>query len=313
MRKAYWLAAGRVQVVAPRSGDLHEPCQDRLGTYCLDIRPALDSGHFDAFDDGGIPLKVFPDGRRFHNPTRTAGYALACFQRLGATGGDAWRENFLRQADWFVGAARPHPTGSLVWPYEFASAGLPAGWISGMAQGQAISVLCRAFLLTGKRAYLDVAGRAWGVLEVPVEGGGLASRFPATGEVCYEEVPLPHPWRVLNGWIFAIWGLGDLSKAANHADAERLYRQGVGVLLAHLADYDTGWWSYYDLPEGRPPRLASFHYHRTDAWLLDALFQRTGQEAFALRGQKWEKYARSPFCRLRALAGKAYQRLRYGY
>ena len=311
-RKACWLIRGEIQDIGPQAADLTEATQERLGVYCLDFRPALRSGHFVAFDDGGVPLKVFPDGSRHYNPTRTAGYAIACFQEFGATGDDSWRERFLKQADWFVTNAGPHEGGGCVWRYGFSHGDLPAGWISAMAQGQAMSVLSRALLLTEDSNYLKTASEALPVFNLPVDGGGVVSCFPGGG-VVYEETPLAKPSRILNGWIYALWGLKDLSIVAGSAEAEMCYQKSLSSLTENIGRYDIGWWSTYDLPEGCPPRLASFHYHLADTWLLAAMCEATGQTVFGEMARRWQGYAENRFCRLRALVGKIGQHLRYGY
>jgi len=114
---------------------------------------------------------------------------------------------FLRSADWFVRQQDRRGGWSVPVKRRLAAGRLrlAPGWYSAMAQGQAMSVLTRAYALTGDRRYLDCARRATALFDVPsTDGGVLASLFNLPW---YEEYPTVPGTFVLNGFIYALVGL----------------------------------------------------------------------------------------------------------
>jgi hypothetical protein len=265
------------------------------------------------FDEGGVPYRWVDSVGPVYNYTTVAAYAIANYQRLGGVSDKAYREAFLTQAEFFVSTAEPHEVSGSVWRFRYAIGSMAEGWISALSQGQAMSVLSRAFWLSGESRFLAAAAAAWPVLRVPVKDGGLLVPFPESGDACWEEYPTPQPSRVLNGWIHAIWGLADLLAVSGDRDVRALLEEGVESARRHAGDYDCGWWSTYDLPDSGPSRYASFHYHTTHIWQLSALAERTGIREFQALAERWQRYRSRPWCRARALGAKGLQRLRYGY
>lgn len=53
---------------------------------------------------------------------------------------------------------------------------LPPGWYSAMAQGQAMSLLVRAYLLTHDAKYLKAAVEAMKLFEISSEQGGVLAK-----------------------------------------------------------------------------------------------------------------------------------------
>lgn len=81
--------------------------------------------------------------------------------------------HFLRAADWLVEAQ--DDMGGWPVPVQRVLAGrlrLPPGWHSAMAQGHAISVLTRAYLLTKQTRFIQAATNALHLFEVPASEGG---------------------------------------------------------------------------------------------------------------------------------------------
>lgn len=53
---------------------------------------------------------------------------------------------------------------------------LPPGWYSAMAQGQAMSLLVRAYLVTSNPKYLQAAVSAMKLFEISSDQGGVLAR-----------------------------------------------------------------------------------------------------------------------------------------
>jgi len=212
---------------------------------------------------------------------------------------------FLRSADWFVG--HQDDRGGWAVPVERRLADgrlrLAAGWYSAMAQGQAMSVLTRAYAMNGDRKYLDAARRATALFDVPsADGGVLASLFNVSW---YEEYPTVPGTFVLNGFIYALVGLYDLrsavaegrAKRREDRNAERLYAAGVESLRRLLPLYDTGTGSLYDLRHvtlsdgGRqPPHRARSDYHVTHVIQLLVMATIDSDDVIRSTAARWLGY-----------------------
>jgi heparosan-N-sulfate-glucuronate 5-epimerase len=178
--------------------------------------------------------------------------------------------NFLRLADWLIEHGSEE-AGGIVWRTDFPvpKYGLGPGWLSAMGQGQAISVLLRAHLLTGCGAYHDAAHAALPALLTPVRDGGAQSTL--AGATVLEEYPTQDPSAVLNGWIFALFGVYELGLAGGEPTARELFERSVEGLVRLLPRYDNGWWSLYSLYDHGRPDLAKPFYQRLHPVLLDGL------------------------------------------
>jgi heparosan-N-sulfate-glucuronate 5-epimerase len=229
-----------------------------------------------ALDRDGVPLVDYPGGPE-HNPVTTAQYGLAQWT-IGLRHRRPGRVRIaIRMADWLVRTQR-HPSGKWLYRFDYRVPGagvLPAPWASALAQGQAISLLRRAYARTGKARYLSAARRALRPLRRPVSEGGLLRRW--RGSPSFEEYPTREaPTFVLNGFQQCLLGLYDLSDLS--PVSRRLFRRGMDALVAILPAYDMGnGWSTYSLahlywPSPRTAATASYHLsHVGMLRLLDRL------------------------------------------
>lgn len=189
---------------------------------------------------------------------------------------EAHFDHFLQSADWFL--RNQDPRGA--WPVPVTrklAAGrllLHPGWYSSMGQGQAISVLVRAFNVTGNPSYLRAALDATKIFDVPSHNGGVLARFLDRFS-WYEEYPTLPGTFVLNGFIYSLVGLYDL-KGYVGGEAKRrveaLYHKGMQSLRSLLGLFDTGSRTLYDLRHiglaGLEPNRARWDYHATHINLL---------------------------------------------
>jgi len=244
-----------------------------------------------AFDAAGVLLI---DGR--YNPVDIAQFALTCFQRRPQT--------FLKQADFLRDAQRLDGG----YPYEIALPpyGAASGWLSAMAQGEAASVLLRAFWTTDDRRYADAALRALEPLLRDVRDGGVS--FLRGNDVFFEEVAVD-PHHILNGHLFAAFGLWEAIRAGV-ADAPliALHDRAVDTLLRWLPDFDSGGWSCYDLAvdERGERHLAPLGYHHFHIAQLRVYAVMTGRAAFAKQADRWEAALREKSVRRRVWSYGAY-------
>lgn len=233
------------------------------------------------------------------NPVSVAQTGLGAWQRWRSSTAEAsWLGVVEDAAEWI--ARNLEPTGGLAYLFDMPHTyPLRAPWYSAMAQGEVVSLLVRSSEALQRPKHLDAAVTAAGPLLEP--SSGLISETPE-GPVL-EEYPTEPPAHVLNGWIFALWGLYDLAAASppggpsadvGHAAAYEFDR-GVTTLAARLSLYETSFgWSRYDLYPHRIPHVASPFYQRLHVAQLRAMaILRPDVEEFSSQADRWEAALRS--------------------
>lgn len=209
------------------------------------------------------------------------------------TGDTDSRRRTLATARWLVENSEEIPSGGRGWYYQIDLGFYPvkAPWLSAMAQGEALSLLLRAYALDKDEAYPETANAAFKSFENPISTGGVCAVYP-DGTLSLEEYPTDPPSHVLNGAIYALLGLYDFAQFFDTPVAKQLYSNALEGLRNNLPLYDTGYWSKYDLFPVQ--RLASRMYHIIHIRLLDTLFQLTGEPIFRDYSLKWNRYYHNP-------------------
>jgi hypothetical protein len=265
------------------------------------------------FDAAGIPLLDYR-GRigRQYNPIAIAHYGLARFNRWCERGDSVDRTAWLAVSRWLVANLQPNAHGVPVWFHHFDwpyREMLKAPWYSGLAQGNGVSMLVRAAVETRDGMFADAAHRAFQSFGLPVSQGGVLVTDPR-GDVWIEEYLVDPPSHILNGFIWALWGVHDYAQWSRHTTATALWDAGVRTLVSRLDDFDTGWWSLYEAPIDGRQMLASLYYHRLHVVQLRVLHELTKNAAFAAYAARFDEYARRPLSRARAFTEKAWFKLR---
>lgn len=170
-------------------------------------------------------------------------------------------------------------------------------WYSAMAQGQALSLLTRAYLYTKSPAYLRAALRATKLFKVKSKDKGVLTTF-MNQYPWYEEYPTSPSLFVLNGFIYSLLGLYDLKLTADPqhgTEAAELFDQGMRSLKAMLPLYDTGSGSFYDLRHVTmriAPNLARWDYHTLHVSLLYFLASIDPDPILRTTAARWEGYTK---------------------
>lgn len=187
---------------------------------------------------------------------------------------------------WQINVKRKLSKGALV---------INEGWHSAMAQGQAISLLTRLFQVTNNSKYLEAAKKALKIFEVEsFKNGVKAVLFDKYN--WYEEYPTVPSIFVLNGFIYSLFGLYDLSKTCQDNFCKKsgqLYEEGLRSLEMALPLFDSGSGSFYDLRHlnlGIAPNLARWDYHSTHINQLLYLFTITRNDLFQSVAERWIEY-----------------------
>jgi heparosan-N-sulfate-glucuronate 5-epimerase len=260
---------------------------EHLGPYYVSVAKALAGG---ALDRVGLSQ---PDAVK--DPRDILQYGLEQHARWQRAQDERARQRFLAQAQWAATAQRKAGgvRGSYVFPRRSAKYGCEAGFRSAAAQGQAISLLLRAFEDTEEIVYLERAIDAAMPLTVDVREGGVLWR--SGPDIFFETVAGPEPSHILDGWIFGLWGLFELTRFAKIPSLERLYRDSLATLEKYLPCYDAGKWSYESLlaaPSGFR-HFAGLHRHLLHLAQLHVLLSMTRNQLFAVVAERWRRYAES--------------------
>jgi heparosan-N-sulfate-glucuronate 5-epimerase len=266
------------------------------------------------FDNAGIPLLNYHGKLGLqYNPIAIAQYGLGNYNLFCRTQDPQRRSKFLTVADWLATHLEENGSGMWVWnhPFDWAyRTRLKAPWYSALAQGQGISVLVRAHREVGDTLYFDAAQRAFEPLLKTADNGGVACRDDS-GHTWLEEYIVSPPTHILNGFIWASWGVYDYFLATGESVAQRLFDQAVETLAANLHRYDAAFWSLYEQSGTRMKMLASPFYHHLHIVQLEILYRLTGREIFRQYAMRWDGYRRSSLKQAAAFLYKAIFKLCY--
>jgi len=283
-----------------------------LGEYHMLFAEKADyPGHHDSV---GIPMLDYHGAIGLqYNPIAIAQWGLGNYNLFCQTRDELRKNKFLAASDWLCAHLEPNALGSWVWNHHFDweyRSPLRAPWYSALAQGQGISLLLRAHRETGDAAYLDAAALAFTSFQKSTHEGGVTFT-DERGNLWFEEYVVSPPTHILNGFIWAAWGVYDYFLATGSSAARELFEQAASTIRANLDRYDLGFWSLYEQSRTVLPMVASPFYHRLHVVQLRVMYRLTGDEMFVRFADKWEAYARSCAKRTRALCYKSAFKLCY--
>ena len=269
------------------------------------------AGHHDST---GIPMLNYRGKIGLqHNPIAIAQWGLGNYNLFCRSHDDARKNKFLAASNWLSANLETNSHGLWVWNHHFNweyRSPLRAPWYSALAQGQGISLLLRAYRETGAVAYFEGAERAFNSFLKSTDEGGVAFTDDH-GNLWFEEYIVSPPTHILNGFIWAMWGVYDYFLVTQSQLARDLFEQAVLTLRTNLPHYDLGFWSLYEESNTLLPMVASPFYHRLHLVQLRVMHRITGDKTFARYADKWEAYARSRAKRTRALCYKSAFKLCY--
>jgi hypothetical protein len=233
--------------------------------------------------------------QRVYHATRIAQYALEQHARFCETSDPEAARAFVAQARWLRDnqVSRNGIPGCYPFAFGWPAYGAKPGFLSAMTQGEAISVLLRAYQLFDDSRYLQAAKLAATPFRRDVVDGGVAWR--AREDVFLEEAACAPPSHILNGWIYALWGLSDLARCWDGAWVADVYGRSLQTLGRRLPLYDCGHWSYYNLLASRTGfrKFATLKYHAFHVAQLRVLASMSGEPAYEATAARWESYANS--------------------
>ncbi|MDP8293125.1 MAG: D-glucuronyl C5-epimerase family protein [Candidatus Orphnella occulta] len=266
-------------------------------------------------DETGVIMLDYKSDLGFqYNPNAIAQLALGYYDRILA--GCDKGEDFLLQADFFLRYGRKVSDDVLLWEYNFAFETrqyLEKPWRSALAQGQAISVLIRAYALSENKAYLAAAQEGFNAFRyqgLEHEGGVI---FRNNDGVWLEEVIMEKPNHILNGFVWALWGVRDYALFTKDEYAMQLYEEAEETLRNTLDRYDLGFWTCYDDNKdiGGPIMPVSSYYQRLHITQMLGMYNLTKNEVYSIMHKKWLAYYQNKLYKIIAFCWKCYFKVRH--
>lgn len=248
------------------------------------------------YDEKGIPLVINYDGNKVYFPTTISQYALGSYDLFLMKKKQFFYDQFINSVNWLM-----------------KNQDSQGGWnvnnlltckYSAMTQGEGVSVITRAFLESSDVKYLEASVKASELMLKSINNGGTARYI--TNKLYLEEIAKTEPSLILNGWIFAIFGLFDIAKLTKDKKYINMLNITLKTLENELDNYDCGYWSYYD----QCGHLASPFYHRLHIAQLNVLYDLFDIKKFKSISNKWKLYITNKFNRNRAIIVKILQKIK---
>lgn len=262
-----------------------------LGVYYIDMRPALihyTQNIYDGkFDENGVPMIMGTNGELLYSPINIAQYGLILHaQWLESKENDLFQKilNCIKQLE----LLKTEKENFSVWLHDYREVkyNIPEPWPSAMAQGEIISLYLRVYQITKDNNLLETSKRAYIFLKIDYFKGGVR-RIDENGYLWLEEYPSDPPSFVLNGFIYAVFGLIDLYRVTKDVDIKRDLDACILTLKKNIHLFDTGYWSYYDLLK---KELVRYYYQKNvHVPQLEILYILTDYEVFNKYKVKWER------------------------
>ena len=262
------------------------------GGYYNDLTQKVLLGEIN-LDRQGIPFLEHCDGKHIKMPTMIFQYGLGAFDLYLLEEKKEYLDKVVICANWAVD--NQEEKGSLNNFFYI----YPDNPYSAMSQGEGASLLLRAYAETKDIRYFNAAKKAIDFMLIDVSCGGVSERRENELYLLeYTHLPL-----VLNGWIFALWGIYDLSLVLPEYTKE--FDKTVNTLARQLLLFDNGYWSLYDVSG----MMTSPFYHKLHIAQLKAMYQITNIDIFKEMSLKFEKYESKKINRIRAFCVKGIQKI----
>ena len=243
-----------------------------------------------------LPKLNLEGGRYTYFPVAIFQYGLGAYDLFLLTNEKRYERKFMQCVSWAI----DHLDEKGRWNnFSHYCPDTPYG---AMAQGEGVSLLLRAYKLTGDKVYVDAAKKAIDFMLLPLEDGGTTKYV---GEDAFL-MEYTFKGMVMNGSIFSWWGLYDyVLVSGDKGKYMQFMEQTLHSLIRVLPKFKYSYWSKYSL-DGL---IASPFYHNLHIAQMQALYELTGEEIFDQYAKHWVKQQKNPFCKSFAFVKKAIQKL----
>lgn len=246
------------------------------------------------FDDNGVLLYKY-NNNLYYNPIQIAQYGLEEYGFYKTTGSETHKDRMDASVNWLKDNQMSDGTWRLNFDFKHPGVSEPikSPWISALAQGQAISLFCRNYLLTKDDSNINIAESGYSVFQKSVEQGGLSAKT-MLGGIWLEEYPTTPPSFTLNGFLYTMFGIYDLFCITGKIEYSKLFDQCIESVVEMLPFYDDSkGFSHYDLcnltaPVQRP--RTNSKYHVLHVILLQYINSIRPNSTFEFYINKWREF-----------------------
>ncbi len=266
-----------------------------ISFYPLVFGPRIDQGHYEFFDEDGFPLFHSKEGNLVRFITGLCSYVFAVWEKHLEGNEDVDETIIIRIADYLIESTEECNGVKMIKDYpDDSRQGL--GLSCAMNQGEAISVLVRAFSISRQSKYLEHALDLLKAFEKPYGTDGV-SEILSDKSLWY----LEGGRKILNGHNYALIGIYELTKVTDSPLASELFQKGLNGLKERVEKFDLGFWSKYWL--NKPTYVASAMYHNLHICQLEYLESFFHDKTIEREIRKFKKYQASFFGRMLAAMG----------
>lgn len=160
-------------------------------------------------------------------------------------------------------------------------------WISEITQSLGVSLLLRAYQNTHDERYSKAASNAFRWLKLPISSGGVA--ITTSDGTWFEEYPdAKNPSHVLNGHMWALFGIWDYFRATGDPTAKQMFLDGLRVIKGNIEKYDVGYWAVY--VQTNRVDCVNGSYMAFIIQQLKVLHAISGDQFFDEYSRKWGRY-----------------------
>lgn len=232
--------------------------------YHIDILPfSVSKKHPFKFDKNGVILTKIPYTQEYHHHTTSIASCAIYYM-------DIDEKKAKAQINWLVNNILDNGGYNHHFKLPFYNFDIP--WVGGLAQGLAISALIKANeIKTAEKAFKCLKNECV-----------FIDKFSNTW---IEEYPTSPPTQILNGFIYALFGVYDLFTSTKNKEAEELWKRSLMTLKENLKRYDAGFWSKYSLHDNL---LSTEFYHKVHIRQLKRLNELHPHIEFENYAKKWE-------------------------
>ena len=252
-----------------------------------------------SYDKKGIPqLNYQGDIGIQYNPIAIAQWSLGNYNLWKKNNSQDCYKKFIKGADWLHNNLNLNNKNIYVWQHHFNwvyKENLVNPWHSGLAQGQGLSVLVRAYQISQNKKYLESAKKAYQSFLIDTSKGGVTFTDKDDNVWIEEYIMKKSPTHILNGFIWGLWGIYDYWLLTKDNSVKKLFNRYIKTVLNNVEKYDIGYWSLYELSNLKIKMRASIFYHKLHIVQLQILFNMTGIEDFKNVSEKWNNYLNKKF------------------
>lgn len=242
-----------------------------------------------------LPIFQTEKGEYVYFPIAIFQYGLGCYDLYLLTKEEVYLKKFFTCVKWAIENQKENGAfNAFFFIY-------PDNPYSAMCQGEAVSLFLRAYNIFQDKKYYRSAQKAIDFMLLPLENGGT-TRYSEEEVIFMEYTHLPI---VLNGWVFALFGLFDWALTCREFKYTDLLERSVRTLEGRLKDFDCGYWTKYDIEK----KIASSFYHNLHIAQMQALKQIANSSVFERYEINWRKYQNGFWKRKRAFVKKAMQKV----